>query len=79
MPGRPWKYSEAELTPPREPALHGEHNLEICEELELSPNEISDLDANGALVAIVAAGIIANVHGGGSEESPQDVDSGEGA
>ena len=33
VPGRPWKFSHAELAPPGDPAMQGEHNEAVLAEL----------------------------------------------
>jgi crotonobetainyl-CoA:carnitine CoA-transferase CaiB-like acyl-CoA transferase len=49
LPGRPWKFSENELSSIGDPALQGEHNFEILTELGLSIPEIAELKRSGAL------------------------------
>ena len=66
LPGRPWKFSDAELPLPSGPALQGEHNRQICTELGMGPARIDALQADGALVGNNAARVIANVLGAGS-------------
>jgi crotonobetainyl-CoA:carnitine CoA-transferase CaiB-like acyl-CoA transferase len=61
LPGRPWKFSDAELSPPGGPALQGEHNEQVCAELGLAPDAIRDLQASGALVGNFAARMIKGV------------------
>jgi crotonobetainyl-CoA:carnitine CoA-transferase CaiB-like acyl-CoA transferase len=63
MPGRPWRFSAAELDPPGEPALQGEHNAEICALLGLGPQEVEQLSTSGALVGNFAARMIELVLG----------------
>jgi crotonobetainyl-CoA:carnitine CoA-transferase CaiB-like acyl-CoA transferase len=67
LPGRPWRFSDAELDPPGEPAFQGEHNAEICGELGIDPDEIARLEASGALVGNFAAILIARVMGGSAD------------
>jgi crotonobetainyl-CoA:carnitine CoA-transferase CaiB-like acyl-CoA transferase len=67
LPGRPWRFSDAELDPPGDPALQGEHNAEICAELGLAAGEVARLEASGALVGNFAARVIANVLAGSSD------------
>ncbi|MHC2332903.1 CaiB/BaiF CoA transferase family protein [Bradyrhizobium sp. USDA 4454] len=50
LPGRPWHFSEDELTPIGDPALRGEHNREVCAELGFTNEEVNKLVAAGALV-----------------------------
>jgi crotonobetainyl-CoA:carnitine CoA-transferase CaiB-like acyl-CoA transferase len=61
LPGRPWKFSDAELAPPGEPAIQGEHNADICAELGIDAAEVRDLEASGALVGNFAARMIERV------------------
>jgi crotonobetainyl-CoA:carnitine CoA-transferase CaiB-like acyl-CoA transferase len=61
LPGRPWKFSDADLAPPGDPALQGEHNAEVCAELGFSSSAIRDLESSGALVGNVAARMIDSV------------------
>ncbi len=63
LPGRPWKFSDAELDPPGDPALQGEHNAEICASVGIDPAEVARLEASGALVGNFAARMIAAVLG----------------
>jgi crotonobetainyl-CoA:carnitine CoA-transferase CaiB-like acyl-CoA transferase len=63
LPGRPWKFSAAELDAPGEPALQGEHNAEICALLGLGPQEVERLSESGALVGNFAARMIELVMG----------------
>ena len=63
VPGRPWKFSAAELTPPGDPAMQGEHNADILGELGYDRAEIDLLTASGALIDNAAARMIANVLG----------------
>ena len=66
LPGRPWKFSDAQLPLPSAPAFQGEHNREICAELGMDPARVEALQADGALVGNNAAKVIANVLGEGS-------------
>jgi crotonobetainyl-CoA:carnitine CoA-transferase CaiB-like acyl-CoA transferase len=50
LPGRPWHFSQDELTPIGDPALRGEHNREVCTELGFSDEEVNRLVTAGALV-----------------------------
>jgi len=63
LPGRPWKFSNAELTPPGEPALQGEHNAAVCAEIGLNAEDVKTLTDKGALVDNFAAKMIAHVMG----------------
>ena len=55
LPGRPWRFSQDELTPIGDPALRGEHNHDVCAELGFSGAEIETMVKLGALVAPSAA------------------------
>jgi len=86
LPGRPWKFSDAELAPPGLPALQGEHNEAVCAELGISQPEMERLRASGALVGNFAAQMIASVLGsvqpaasGDSGQAPSAGNSREGA
>jgi crotonobetainyl-CoA:carnitine CoA-transferase CaiB-like acyl-CoA transferase len=63
LPGPTWKFSDAELDTPGEPALQGEHNAEICGELGYDEATIAQFEASGALVGNFAAQMIATVLG----------------
>lgn len=63
LPGRPWKFSDAELAPPGDPAMQGEHNTSVLTELGYSRSDIEALEAAGALVGNAAASVIANISG----------------
>jgi len=63
LPGRPWKFSDAELPVPGDPAMQGEHNVEIVGELGYGADEVASLQATGALLGNRAAVMIANVTG----------------
>jgi crotonobetainyl-CoA:carnitine CoA-transferase CaiB-like acyl-CoA transferase len=63
LPGRPWKFSDAELPMPCGPAMQGEHNRQICTELGMDSDAIDTLEASGALVGNNAAKVIASVLG----------------
>ncbi|MBW2499070.1 MAG: CoA transferase [Deltaproteobacteria bacterium] len=62
LPGRPWRFSNAELPTPGEPALQGEHNAQVCSELGIAPSAIKELEESGALVGNFAARMIESVH-----------------
>ena len=66
LPGRPWKFSGAELPMPAGPAMQGEHNRKICTELGMGSDAIDALEQSGALVGNNAAKVIASVLGAGS-------------
>ena len=66
LPGRPWKFSDAQLPLPSGPAFQGEHNRQICTELGMDSARIDSLQADGALVGNNAAKVIAMVLGAGS-------------
>jgi crotonobetainyl-CoA:carnitine CoA-transferase CaiB-like acyl-CoA transferase len=51
LPGRPWRFSNEELTPLGAPAFQGEHNRGVFEDLGLSAKEIERHIATGALVS----------------------------
>lgn len=50
LPGRPWKFSGAELPHPGAPSEQGEQNEEICRELGYEEADIARMRENGALV-----------------------------
>ena len=56
VPGRPWKFSDAELAPPGDPAMQGEHNDAVLAELRYDPAGIDQSQARGALVGNATAG-----------------------
>lgn len=64
LPGRPWKFSDADLPLPGEPALQGEHNDEVLGELGYSASDIAAMRENGVLVGNFASMMIAGVQGG---------------
>jgi crotonobetainyl-CoA:carnitine CoA-transferase CaiB-like acyl-CoA transferase len=51
LPGRPWRFSEDELTPIGAPAFQGEHNNVVFGELGIGEPELQRLAAAGVLVA----------------------------
>lgn len=51
LPGRPWRFSEDELTPIGAPAFQGEHNNVVFGELGIGEHELQRLAAAGVLVA----------------------------
>jgi len=50
LPGRPWHFSDEQLTPIGAPAFQGEHNLEVFGELGLSEDALNRLSEAGVLV-----------------------------
>jgi crotonobetainyl-CoA:carnitine CoA-transferase CaiB-like acyl-CoA transferase len=50
LQGRPWRFSEDRLDPPRAPAFRGEHNVEVFAEAGVSREEIERSIAAGMLV-----------------------------
>lgn len=63
LPGRPWKFSDAELSTPGEPSLQGENNVDVCRELGFTDDQIQQFDAAGALVGNFASSMIEMVMG----------------
>lgn len=63
LPGRPWRFSAAELPLPGAPALQGENNHEVCRTLGMDDAEIARLEEKGVLVGNFAARMIAAVMG----------------
>jgi crotonobetainyl-CoA:carnitine CoA-transferase CaiB-like acyl-CoA transferase len=61
LPGRPWKFSNAELPLPKAPSEQGEQNVEVCRELGFSDTEITAMQASGSLVGNFTAQMIAAV------------------
>ena len=61
LPGRPWKFSDSLLPLPGDPALQGEHNLEVLTSLGYSEDAINRLQDDGALVGNFASMMIASV------------------
>ena len=61
LPGRPWKFSGAELPLPGAPSEQGEQNAEICRELGYTDADIERMRASGALVGNFTAQMIAMV------------------
>jgi crotonobetainyl-CoA:carnitine CoA-transferase CaiB-like acyl-CoA transferase len=61
LPGRPWKFSGAELPLPGAPSEQGEQNADICRELGFSDAEIAAMQSNGSLVGNFTADMIAMV------------------
>jgi crotonobetainyl-CoA:carnitine CoA-transferase CaiB-like acyl-CoA transferase len=50
LPGRPWRFSDEQLTPIGAPAFQGEHNREVFGEIGLSEAELNRLSDAGVLV-----------------------------
>ncbi len=61
LPGRPWKFSEAELPLPGYPALQGENNVEVLKTLGYDNTAIQQMEESGALVGNFASSMIASV------------------
>lgn len=61
LPGRPWKFSKADLPLPGAPSAQGEQNAEICRELGFSDAEIAAMEKDGCLVGNFTADLIAMV------------------
>jgi len=61
LPGRPWKFTGAELPAIGPPSEQGEQNESICQELGFSVAEISAMEENGTLVGNFTAQMIAMV------------------
>ncbi len=61
LPGRPWKFSGAELPSTGAPSEQGEQNVEICRELGFSDAEIEAMQADGSLIGNFTAEMIAMV------------------
>lgn len=63
LPGRPWKFSDAELAAPGMPALQGEHNAQVLAELGYDAGAIAEMETSGVLVGNFASVMIASVMG----------------
>jgi len=61
LPGRPWKFSAADLPLPGPPSEQGEQNIDVCRELGFSDAEIEAMRADGSLVGNFTARMIAMV------------------
>jgi crotonobetainyl-CoA:carnitine CoA-transferase CaiB-like acyl-CoA transferase len=61
LPGRPWKFSGAELPTPGAPSEQGEQNEEICRELGYGDADIARMRESGALVGNFVSQMIAMV------------------
>jgi crotonobetainyl-CoA:carnitine CoA-transferase CaiB-like acyl-CoA transferase len=61
LPGRPWKFSKAELPLPAAPSEQGEQNIDICRELGFSDTDIETMQNNGSLIGNFSAQMIATV------------------
>ena len=62
LPGKPWKFSAAELSIPGPPSEQGEQNQSICRELGFSDKEITTMNNNGSLIGNFTAAMIARVN-----------------
>lgn len=71
LPGRPWKFSAGELPLPAEPALQGEHNIDVLTGLGYDEAAIAELAESGVLVGNFASMMIASVMGQVSGTAPQ--------
>jgi crotonobetainyl-CoA:carnitine CoA-transferase CaiB-like acyl-CoA transferase len=61
LPGRPWKFSDAELSLPAAPAVQGEDNHEVLKQLGYDDCAIQQMEESGVLVGNFAALMIASV------------------
>jgi crotonobetainyl-CoA:carnitine CoA-transferase CaiB-like acyl-CoA transferase len=50
LPGRPWHFSNEQLSPAGAPAFQGEHNVAVFSELGVSATDLKRLSESGALV-----------------------------
>ncbi len=50
LPGRPWRFSDEQLTPIGAPAFQGEHNFEVFRELGVDEDQLVRLSESGVLV-----------------------------
>ncbi|HEX7952378.1 MAG TPA: CaiB/BaiF CoA-transferase family protein [Burkholderiales bacterium] len=50
LPGRPWRFSKDELTPPGSPAFRGEHNRDVLSSIGVSEEHVNSLFDAGALL-----------------------------
>jgi crotonobetainyl-CoA:carnitine CoA-transferase CaiB-like acyl-CoA transferase len=55
LPGRPWRFSNEQLTPIGTPAFQGEHNREVFAELGVGETELQRLSDAGVLVTHLRA------------------------
>ena len=75
LPGRPWKFSEAELPLPGDPALQGENNVEVLKILGYDSTAIQQMEESGALVGNFASSMIASVMAQVSGAAPSEEES----
>ena len=75
LPGRPWKFSEAELPLPGDPALQGENNVEVLKTLGYDNTAIQQMEESGALVGNFASSMIASVMAQVSGAAPSEEES----
>ena len=75
VPGRPWKFSEAELPLPGDPALQGENNVEVLKTLGYDSTAIQQMEESGALVGNFASSMIASVMAQVSGAAPSEEES----
>ena len=75
LPGRPWKFSEAELPLPGDPALQGENNVEVLKTLGYNNTAIQQMEESGALVGNFASSMIASVMAQVSGAAPSEEES----
>jgi len=61
LPGRPWKFSDAELPLPAAPAMQGEDNHEVLKKLGYDDCAIRQMEESGVLVGNFASMMIASV------------------
>ena len=61
LPGRPWKFSGAQLPLPGAPSEQGEQNEEICRELGYGDADLARMRESGALVGNFVSQMIAMV------------------
>jgi len=74
LPGRPWKFSDAELPLPGDPALQGEHNAEVLKDMGYDNSSIEQLAGSGVLVGNFASMMIASVMDQMATDTPEDAD-----
>ena len=75
LPGRPWKFSDAELPMPGAPSIQGENNHEILNQLGYDDCAIQQMEESGVLVGNFASMMIASVMAqvaGDSESEPME-------
>ncbi|MGY3484756.1 CoA:oxalate CoA-transferase [Bradyrhizobium sp. USDA 4011] len=51
MPGNPWIFGTSKLPPPGAPAYQGEHNEEILRELQISEDQIRDMQKKSVILS----------------------------